>query len=200
MKPFSKHLPFATLVDIAAGQAEDNIAADARNHLAACSDCRTMFSSAQRLLSVMDRDELVPPPERVLARALQVFHPTQESARGLMQGLRSLVALLSFDSGLSPAMGMRSGTTQVRQLLFTVDEFDIDVRLQPDNGAWRLEGQVLGGASGGMAALAGSEHEYTGEVNSLGEFVFTSVQPDVYRMHITLPDAEIAIPELPLAL
>jgi hypothetical protein len=147
----------------------------------------------------MAGDELVSPPHGVLARALQVFKPHQEPARDRLAGLRSLVALLRFDSGLAPAMGMRSGAAQVRQLFFTVDEFDVDVRLQPHNGAWRLEGQVLGGASGGTAALAGRVHEYVGEVNSLGEFAFAGVQPDVYRMDILLPDTKIAIPELPLA-
>jgi hypothetical protein len=93
---------------------------------------------------------------------------------------------------------MRSGAGQVRQLLFTVDEFDIDVRLQPANGNWRLEGQVLGGAGGGTAALGGATHNYVGEVNSLGEFAFTGLEPGVYRMQITLADAEIAIAELPL--
>jgi hypothetical protein len=196
MKPFSKHIAFATLVDIAADPTEN--AAEARAHLAACSECQAAFSSVQRLLTIMRTDELVAPPGGVLARALQVFRPHQEPARGIVEGLRALVATLRFDSGLTPALGMRSGAGQVRQLLFTVDEFDIDVRLQPANGNWRLEGQVLGGAGGGTAALGGASHNYVGEVNSLGEFAFTGLEPGVYRMQITLADAEIAIAELPL--
>jgi hypothetical protein len=94
---------------------------------------------------------------------------------------------------------MRSGPGQDRQLFFTVDEFDIDIRLEASGGVWRVQGQLLGGSTAGSAELAGDEHHYSGELNDLGEFAFTGVRPDSYRLQIALPGIEISVPELVLS-
>lgn len=198
MKPFSKHLAFEVLVDVAEGRTDSAFSTDAQSHLANCDQCRTTLKSVERIVAAMRNDELQAPPAYVTERALQVFRPSEPPISAIETGLRSLLALLRFDSGLTPAYGMRSSPGQDRQLFFTVDEFDIDVRLEHNAGAWRVEGQLLGGDAAGTAELAGAEHHYTGELNDLGEFVFAGVRPDSYRLHITLPDVEISVPELVL--
>jgi hypothetical protein len=198
MTPFSNHLSFEALLDVAEGRTDSPRTTGASLHLAGCNQCRTTLSSIERLLSTLRDDELRAPPAYVTQRALQVFREVEQPAGAFASGLRSLLALLRFDSGLTPAYGMRSGPGQDRQMFFTVDEFDIDLRLEADMGFWRLEGQLLGGDAGGTVELAGAEHRYTGMLNELGEFVFLGVRPDSYRLQIALPGVAISVPELVL--
>lgn len=210
MQPFSKHLSDETLIDIAEGRIDVSQSAGARSHLAECEECRTSLNGFQTILSALQTHELVMPPQYVTRRALQIFRPKEkpvagpvagavaDAASALQAGLQALVAVLRFDSGLTPVYGMRSGPGQARQLFYTVNEFDIDLRLAPHAGDWTVEGQLLGGNTTGTAELESTGRRYDGDMNELGEFAFVGVRPDSYRLRITLPGLEISVPELVL--
>ncbi|MFN8466582.1 MAG: hypothetical protein U0X20_13575 [Caldilineaceae bacterium] len=199
MQPFSKHLSFEYLVDLAEGRLASADSGDARSHLEGCAECRTALSKLENIIVAMQSNDLLTPPQYVTQRALQIFRPTEKPVSTLQAGLQSLVALLRFDSGLTPAFGMRSGAGEARQLFYTVNEFDIDLRLAPRAEEWRIEGQLLGGDTGGVAELVSTGRRYTGELNDLGEFAFANVHADSYRLSITLPGLEITVPELVLS-
>jgi hypothetical protein len=206
MQPFSKHLSIETLSDIAEGQMDVTQNGAARSHLAECEECRMAVHDLKSIILAMQTHELALPPQNVTQRAMQIFRPQEKPAAGsifgsvsaLQAGLQSLVALLRFDSGLTPVYGMRGGRGQARQLFYTVDEFDIDLRLAPGAGEWTIEGQLLGGNTAGTAELESIGHRYNGDLNELGEFAFAGVRPDSYRLRITLPGLEISVPELVL--
>lgn len=65
-----------------------------------------------------------------------------------LAGLRRVLATLRFDSAAQPALalGMRGGRAATRQLLFSAEGYDLDLRLTPDatGPSWQLDGQVLG--------------------------------------------------------
>jgi hypothetical protein len=207
MNAYSQHLTFEQLLDLAGENATDGRAAGAPAagpHLAECSQCRAALSGMQRMMSALQSGELPAPPQDLTARAVQLFRRAQQSEPAASFGaavagaLRSLVAVLRFDSGLTPAFGMRSSRTDDRQLFFSVDEYDIDLRLAAGADTWRVEGQLLGGAESGTAELTGASQRYTGEMNDLGEFTFSSVVPGSYRLRFVLPQVEIVVPELAL--
>ncbi len=210
MQPFAKHLSIETLSDLAEGTMDVTQSPGTRSHLAACEECRTALNELQSIILAIRNQELVTPPQYVTQRAMQIFRPKEKPISGsvpasvsgafsaLQAGLQSLVALLRFDSGLTPVYGMRSGPGQARQLFYTVDEFDIDLRLAPRAGEWTVEGQLLGGNSSGTAELVSAGGRYDGDLNELGEFAFAGVRPDSYRLRITLPGLEISVPELVL--
>ena len=143
MQPFPKHLSFETLSDFAEGRLDVTQSAGAQSHLAECMECRTSLNELQSIILAMRTHELLLPPDSVTQRALRIFRPVEKpesrtvsaslsgSVAALQAGLQSLVAVLRFDSGLTPVYGMRSGSGQARQLFYTVDEFDIDLRLAP---------------------------------------------------------------------
>jgi hypothetical protein len=198
------HLSFAQLIDLAESGSAENVAdgagtADA--HLAACSQCRMELDGVRRMMASLYRDELQAPPAALTEQVLRMFRPAaraEPAEQPLATALRALVALLRFDSGLTPAFGMRSAQGLHRQLFYSVDEYDIDVRLAAEADGWRVEGQVLGSANGGTAELAGAAQRYSGEINDLGEFVFGGVAPGSYQLLFALPEVEIAVPELAL--
>ena len=202
MELYSQHLSDDTLVNIAEGRMDISSSANAQAHLAGCEECRSALSQFQSIVRALRNHELVTPPQQVTRQALQIFSPKakplSESVAALRAGLQSLVAVLRFDSGLTPAYGMRSGPAQARQLFYTVNEFDIDLRLAPRAGEWAVEGQLLGGNTEGTVELASAGRRYDGDVNELGEFAFAGVRPDSYRLRITLPGLEISIPQLVL--
>jgi hypothetical protein len=125
------------------------------------------------------------PPEAVLQRAMGIWRPRGAAAVG--QAVAALVqrvtAVLRHDSaGLSPlAMGLRSGPGGTRQLLFSADGHDIDLRLQAEPGAqpprWRIEGQLLGPVSSGRVALRCGDWAAETGWNALCEFRFDAVPP-----------------------
>lgn len=125
------------------------------------------------------------PPHAVLQRAMAVWRPrgaaaVAQTAAGLV---RRITAVLRHDSaGLSPlAMGLRSGHGDTRQLLFSADGHDIDLRLHAEPGAqpprWRIDGQLLGPVSSGRVALRCGNWVCETGWNALCEFRFDAVPP-----------------------
>jgi hypothetical protein len=131
-------------------------------------------------------------PEALVQRALDLWAAAPQAVPraaspapqpGLQAGLRRLMATLAFDSlGLQPqAAGMRSAApSALRQLLYTAEGRDIDLRIAPaeDGLHWVISGQVLGPEQHGSAALRPTDTQATGQElawNELAEFHFAPV-------------------------
>lgn len=142
-------------------------------------------------------------PEFVIQRALAVFksRPQAEPEPGL---LRRLLATLTFDSaGASPlAYGMRSGGGEVRQLLYSVEGRDIDLRLSRDaglqSGHWRLSGQILGPDMQGRIVLRAGERQWETPLSEVGEFHFDPVAGDPLQLSLHLAGTVIELPPIAL--
>lgn len=114
--------------------------------------------------------------------------------------LPRLAALLAFDSGIAPplAYGMRADGGVLRQLLYSVEGCDVDLRIAPAEGAdtFRLSGQVLGPNVRGVVAmqpLAGGERTEAA-LSELGEFWLPPVAAGDYRITLELVDLAIDLP------
>jgi hypothetical protein len=130
-----------------------------------------------------------------------------EYAKGLFQGERigrkpSLVARvlasLTFDSlTVAPGFGLRSGAAAGRQLIYSTEMADIDLRVSLQSGQWELAGQILGSShSEGEVNLKSDDFSASAKLNELSEFAFQSVPRGTYRMFVHLPDVEIETPPL----
>ena len=128
-------------------------------------------------------------PEALVQRALGLWTraplaaptPAAGLRERLHAGLRELVATLAFDSlGLSAAAaGLRSsGPGAARQLLFTAEGRDIDLRISPteDGAHWVVSGQVLGPETDGHATLQAADGAVLQDLpwNELAEFHFAA--------------------------
>ncbi len=162
-------------------------------------------AALERLLS--DSRQLEDAPESVIQRAIGVWTARPATAAAPATGaLRRLAAALSFDSlGLSPqAAGVRSsGSDGVRQLLFTADGRDIDLRVAPaaDRRHWTVSGQVLGPDLHGRALLRGSGSVPVREVawDEMAEFRFDAVPAGAVTLVLRGEDWELELPPLDLA-
>lgn len=146
-------------------------------------------------------------PEHVIQRALVAWRPrgAKGAARGLLQ---QVLAALTFDSGAAAplAFGMRSAGGTLRQLLFSAQGRDVDLRIapvaaaaaggEPDAARWQLSGQVLGPDSAGTVVLADAAGQVLGEValSDLGEFRLPAVPAGAYALTLRFAETEVVLP------
>jgi anti-sigma factor ChrR (cupin superfamily) len=88
MKPFSRHLTFEALVEIAEGQMASGPGDGDQVHLQTCSQCRTTLNDLVHMMAALRSDELQAPPANVTERAVQVFRPAKRPVSPLASGLR----------------------------------------------------------------------------------------------------------------
>jgi hypothetical protein len=140
-------------------------------------------------------------PEHVIQRALNVWQPRRQ-AQAEPSLLQRVLAVLTFDSaGASPlAYGMRSAGGTTRQLLFSAEGHDIDLRISPagdpPSDHWLLNGQVLGPESQGTVTLTDALGQAAGQaaLNEWGEFKLPQVADGEYTVTVRLGEREIVLP------
>lgn len=178
--------------------AEDRATAEAREaamaHISTCSSCDDILRRLERVILLMKSDSTKDAPRDVLTSAMNIFSEEKLSP------LRRIVALLTFDSSnADPAYGMRSLRAASRQMLFSAEETDLDLRITVQNGECILVGQVLGNdCGGGLIEISGVAGTAEATLNEVGEFTLPPVPLGNYSLIITMPDLQIEIPELEL--
>lgn len=148
-------------------------------------------------------------PEAVVQRAIDLFvaRAPARPAPALLPRLRRLVATLVLDSIAAPpvAHGLRAGAAMegagdVRQMLFSAEGRDIDLRilaLDADGGSWRLSGQVLGPDAAGESEVQLPDGRRTAVPwNDLAEFSFGRIDASRCRLTLRSADWEIELPEI----
>lgn len=142
-------------------------------------------------------------PEALIQRAIGVFQPRLPAQP--VPGLRQrLSAWLSFDSGAQPGLaGLRAGigVHDIRQLLYSADGRDIDLRVTPsaDGLHWQVSGQVLGPDRAGTAELMAGGLNLRAEWNELAEFRFDGVPAGECSLVLRGADWEVVLPSFQTA-
>jgi hypothetical protein len=142
-------------------------------------------------------------PEHVIQRAFTLWQPPRPAAAAAPPNLlQRVLAALTFDSaGASPlAFGMRSAGGTTRQLLFSAEGHDIDLRIspagEPPSDHWLLSGQVLGPDSQGHVTLTDAlgQEAARSALNEWGEFKLPQVAGGEYTVTVRLGEREIVLP------
>ena len=120
-------------------------------------------------------------------------------------GLRRWAAVLQFDSwaGAAMAAGMRALPSEVRQLVFSAQGCDIDLRVAPGPHGYALSGQLLGVEGAGRVELSSARPGIPScgaELNALGEFRIDGLGSDRYRITVRLGSEEIELPPIDVGL
>ena len=202
-----QHIPFARLADLAEGRLSAAERETTLGHTSACSQCADRLTRLSQLFEVMRADTTEDAPAQAVERAMKVFRTRAVStppprATALV---RRILAALSFDSlQLSPAFGVRSARSATRQLLFSVGENDLDLRVTPSGEMWVVSGQMLGpcdAGSGGRVELqqdAVASEAAQAVMNDLCEFALPPVPAGSYTLWLRLDDMEVEVPGLEL--
>jgi hypothetical protein len=212
----AEHMPeesedkqFARLADWVEGRLSEDEARTIEEHLS-LADSATLAEVAWLRAFARISEEIViasPPPE-VREALIERFEAYAEG-KDRPGFVRRLVARLTFDSTLRPALGLRAATvpeTQ-RQLVYSTEAADVamHVRPRPQDGLFDLYGQILplnGTESGtfGIQVLEATSEVATTVTNELGEFTFEAVPPGVYEVLAGNERVEIRVPRVELNL
>ena len=190
----STHISFETLADMAENTATSQAREAAMPHISTCSTCHDTLRRLQQLLLRMGSDSTNDAPRDVLTSAINIFSQEKRSP------LRRIVALLSFDSrNAGPAFGMRSLPAASRQLLYSAEDTDLDLRITVENGECILVGQVIGeGCASGHVEISGAAGRSEATLNEVCEFTLPPLPVGNYSLTVKLRDLQIEIPDLEL--
>lgn len=145
-------------------------------------------------------------PEHVIQRALHLWQPRPQSQSTASAGLvQRVLATLGFDSHATPALalGLRSGASGPQQLLFSANDYDVDLRITAlPSGAgpalWHIGGQVFGPEGAGTAELLGGAGLVSATWDDMGEFAFAAVPAGRWSLLLRTATLEIEAPAIEL--
>jgi anti-sigma factor RsiW len=194
------------LAAFAAGDLEPDERALVEAHLAAgCASCAGDLAAVTRLRRLASDDLAPEPPPWVLARAERI--PGEARERGLFARLYRTAELV-VDTFRGPLpVGARATAGGTRQLLYHVDDYDVDVRIAPaGDGLAHISGQLLPPSDGAAAesdvrAEVLLSHPTLGVVsratNALGEFDFGAVEAASYALVVETAEARLLLESIP---
>jgi hypothetical protein len=190
----SPHIPLETLADIVEDRAPAGTLRAATAHVATCSACDDTLRRLRQLVLMMRSDTATDAPRDVLMAAINVFSPQRPPP------LPRIIATLIFDSrNASPTFGMRSLNRTSRQLLYSAQQTDLDLRITIHNEECVVAGQVIrDGCVGGLVEISGATGSVEASLNELCEFTFPAIPVGNYSLRVRMSDVEIEIPELEL--
>ena len=169
-------------------------------HISECHACSTEYRRLEHLIGLMKTDRAEDAPRDVLADVVNLFRRQAESRPPSLA--RRLIAALSFDSlTTAPAFGVRSRRAASRQLVYSVEGNDIDLRVTGEEDQWIISGQVLReNCVAARVEIDGATGSASTTLNDDCEFTLPPVPGGEYSLRILISDLEIEIPRLILEL
>jgi hypothetical protein len=204
--PRSEDEEFARLLDWVEGRLSEQEARAVEERVATAGSAMRGDLAWMRVFAQISENTVIasPPPE-VRDELIERFEAYAEGKRrpGFLE---RLVARLTFDSDLQPALGWRAATARSqRQFAYSTEAADITINLQPRprKGLLDLHGHIFPVDSTtpeifGVQVLEDSSEVATTAANELGEFAFEEMPPSVYEMIVSSDRVEISIPQLDL--
>ena len=190
----SSHISLEILADIAENRVTGVALETAMAHASACSECDETLRRLQQLVFMMRSDTSVDAPVDLLLSAIDTFTLERRSP------VRRIIAVLTFDSrSAGAAFGLRSVRTTSRQLLYSAQETDLDLRVNVQNEECIVTGQIIrDGCVEGHVEISGDTGSAATTLNELCEFTLPPIPFGNYSLKIRMPDVEIEIPDLDL--
>jgi hypothetical protein len=197
-----KRIAFSQLVEWVEGRLPEKEARAVEEQVAVA-DGATLADVAwlRKFLRATEDNILESPPPEVRSALIDRYKAHAEGRR--MPGLlKRVVATLTFDGGLQPAVGVRSAGAQGarRQLVYSADALDVALNLLPRarDKNFDLHGQVLAHNEGELGSfsvqLLQSETELAiTTTDDLGSFAIESIPPGVHEIILSSDRVEVSI-------
>jgi hypothetical protein len=153
-----------------------------------------MNEKIQTIIDLMQRDDSVSAPIESIKWAKNLYRTHAPAPKPSI--LRRLVAALQMDLAPGTAFGERSSSVgQERQMLFTVEDIGIDVRISGSGTTFKIRAQILNeGFSGATVDLDQDGKITTINVGENGSFLFETVSSGETTLVIRSANTEISIP------
>jgi hypothetical protein len=197
-----ERIAFSQLVDWVEGSLSEEEARAVEEQVAVA-DASTLADVAwlRRFVSATEDSLLESPPPEVRSTLIARFRAHAEGRRtpGLV---KRVVATLTFDGGLRPAVGARAAGAQGtrRQLVYSADSLEVVLNFLPRarDKNFDLDGQVLPHDDVELESfsvqLLQSENEFgVTATDDLGAFAFESIPSGVYEIILSTDRVEVSI-------
>ncbi|MGC2330160.1 MAG: hypothetical protein WA581_01790 [Candidatus Acidiferrales bacterium] len=197
-----RHFSMEQWIDFARNVVGPRERAEMQSHLGdGCKRCSKTLSLWQRVSEAGRREFAYAPPDTIVGTVKGTF-----AIRGPRRAGRSAraVASLLFDSARTPlAVGVRSAATAERQLLYGVNKYRIDVRIEPQPNSEKvaLVGQVLNSTAPAQSIGAvpvrlcrGSKVLAESMTSPFGEFYLECGLGKGFQLRVKLPREELCLP------
>jgi len=197
-----KRIAFSQLVDWVEGRLPEK-EAQAVEEQVEVADSATLADVAwlRKFVSATKDSVLESPPPEVRSTLIARFraHAGDRRTPGL---LKRVVATLTFDGGLRPAVGARAAGMQGtrRQLVYSADDLDVALNFLPRarDKDFDLEGQVLPRDDVDLGSFSVQLLQSEAELgitatDDLGAFAFESIPSGVYEIILSTDRVEVSI-------
>jgi hypothetical protein len=190
----SSHISLEILADIAENGMTGVTLEAAMAHVSVCSECDDTLRRLQHLVVMMRTDAAEDAPAGLVLSAIDTFPPDRQPP------VRRIIAVLTFDSrSAGSAFGLRSVRATSRQLLYSAQDTDLDLRITVQNDECVVTGQIIrDGCVGGRVEISGETGSAAATLNELCEFALSPLPRGNYSLKVRMPDVEIEIPDLDL--
>jgi hypothetical protein len=198
----SNRIAFSQLVDWVEGRLPEEEAQAVEEQMAVA-DTATLADVAwlRKFVRATEDSVLESPPPVVRSTLIARFKAHTEGRRppGL---LKRIVATLTFDDGLRPAVGVRSVGAQGtrRQLVYSADALDVALNFLPRarDKKFDLDGQVFSDndaelGSFSVQLLEGETELAITATDEVGGFAIESIPPGAYEIILSSEQVEVSI-------
>ncbi len=191
-----KHIDFAKLVERFEGSLRPEDVHLVDEHASKCGECSIAYRKLADLFAYTAPAESEDVPQATTARILNIYQrkPAQENEPRLER--RGLASLLFDDWQM--AVNERYSGIESRQLLFQVNEYQVDLRIEFSGEFAMVTGQIFPAITNATAELIHSDRRITVGLSELGEFVFDAVPKGRYDLRIASADSEIILDQVPI--
>jgi hypothetical protein len=191
-----KHIEFTKLIEKFEGSLTTGDDLEVAAHIETCGDCETEFRKLANLFAytALTGGETV--PQAVTARILNLYQRNPKVSEPVA-AKSSWLGSLIFDDW-SMAVNERYSGLDTRQMLFRVNGFDIDLRIELVGDKCRLAGQVFPEFNGAVAQITSPENTVSVDLNEFGEFIFEPVSQGVYDLKISAGSEDLFLEKIPL--
>lgn len=200
-----RHFSLEEWVDFARDVVDPKKREAMQSHLdAGCKSCTGVLDLWRRVHRMTHRDTAFEPSDRVarnVTRMLALHRPSKPRSK------RVAAATLLFDSFLQPgSVGVRSGESSTRQLLYGTEEFHVDLRIEPQEDPRKVAvvGQVLNASDPEqnceqvpVTLFKHAKPRAEAITNRFGEFRLECLLESGLYLRVSLPEGpELRIPVL----
>lgn len=191
-----KHIDFAKLVERFEGSLRPEDVRLVDEHASNCRECSTSYRKLADIFAYTAPVESEAVPQATTARILNIYQRKPAQADAPQPERRGLATLLFDDWQM--AVNERYSGIESRQLLFQVEEYQVDLRIEFSGEFGMVAGQIFPAIANATAELINSDRQITAEVSELGEFVFDAVPKGNYELRIASADSEIILEQVPI--
>jgi hypothetical protein len=198
------HLNYETLLNYLESQTSAEEHQEVEAHLGEpCQKCVRHLELLKQVLQTASHDRTVAPPADILRKAVELSLSHRDPSHGGF--LANVIATLSFDSFLQLSPSATRGSSRARQMLFTTEQVDIDLKIKRGKEEHELLGQVLGTqhaeetipAFVSLQSNNGQPLKAT-ETDSQGQFIFREIPSGTYDLVFDLDDRQVTVQGLEL--